>query len=331
MQANRPIKIVAMGKYLPGVVTSDQLERNHGIPQGWSVKHSGVATRHQVKSETNGFMGARAAEHALGKANMSLADVDMLISAAGTYDYPLPNQASIIKSEMKDGLKYDFPAIDIDTTCLSFVTALEFASCILDGHQMKTILIVSSEIASNGLNPDNWETFTLFGDGAVAAVISFDDKSESYLIKAGQKTYAEGVYFTIIEGGGNRHFFKNNPYNKELHSFKMNGRILLRLARQLLPPFLNWFYEGTSTDLANTDVIVPHQTSKTGMMIFRKMYRLADNQVKESLERYGNCIATSIPLTLCDIIEAGEIKRGDTCLMIGTSAGFSIGAVLIKY
>jgi 3-oxoacyl-[acyl-carrier-protein] synthase-3 len=58
---------------------------------------------------------------------------------------------------------------------------------------------------------------------------------------------------------------------------------------------------------------------------------LKKGQVKENLATHGNCIAASIPLVLFDSVAKGEIKRGDTCLLIGTSAGFSIGALLLKY
>ncbi len=331
MITGKPIKIIAMGTYLPQQIQSARLEMLHSIPLGWSERYSGVAARHHATTETNGFMGARAAEKALAKANMSAGDIDLLISASGTYDYPLPNQASVIKSEMNLGKKVDFAAIDINSTCLSFVTAFEFAARMLDGKSMKNILIVSSEISSKGLNHDNWETTTLFGDGAAAAIVTTDENSESLFIKGGQKTHSEGVYDTLIEGGGNVKFFKDFPYDKELHSFKMNGKRLLRLAKKKIPEFVDDFFSELPINLEETDAIIPHQASKMGLHIFSKLYRFKKGQVKQSLERYGNCIAASIPLTLADCIENGDIKRGDVCFLIGTSAGFSIGGLLFKY
>lgn len=331
MKTEKPIRIVAMGKYLPKQVTSEEIEKKYNIPLGWSEKYSGVSSRHHVTDEYNGIMGARAVEEALKKANMSINEIDMLISAGGTYDYPLPNQASIIKNEIKNGNKYDFPAIDIDSTCLSFVAAFDLASKILNGEQCKNILIVSSEIASKGLNHDNWETTTLFGDAAVATIVSFDPDSGSRLIKGMQKTYSEGVYLTLIEGGGNRNFFKDNPYDKELYSFKMKGKRLLRLAKRKLPEFMNNFFSDLPMNIEEIDAIIPHQASKMGLVIFKKLFNLNHNQVKETLSKYGNCIAASIPLTLLDSIDSGEIKRGDICFLTGTSAGFSIGGILIKY
>ena len=72
-------------------------------------------------------MGAKAIESALEKANLTLADIDLIISAGATFDYPLPNQASVTKSKLSDGKKYNVPSIDVDTSCLSFVTSFDIA------------------------------------------------------------------------------------------------------------------------------------------------------------------------------------------------------------
>ncbi|EAY26797.1 3-oxoacyl-[acyl-carrier-protein] synthase III C-terminal domain-containing protein [Microscilla marina] len=327
----KPIRIVAMGKYLPQAMSSEALEKKHSLPAGWAMKYSGVQNRHVASQESNGWMGARAAEEALQKAGMTLHDIDMLISGGGTYDYPIPNQASVIKAEMKDGNACHTPAIDIDSTCLSFVTALDFAAKILDGKAYKNILIVSSEIASKGINPTNWETLTLFGDGAAATVVSYAPEQASCYIKGMQRTYSEGVYHTLIEGGGNRKFFKDYPYDPELHSFQMKGKQLLKLTKRLLPDFMEVFFADTDYALATVDAIVPHQASKLGAALFQRLFDFASGQVKTTLAHYGNCIAASIPLTLMAAIDEGSIQRGDICLLAGTSAGFAIGGVLLRY
>lgn len=331
MTSNKPIKIVAMGTYLPRKVSSSELESRYGIPNGWSLKYSGVANRHHVSDETNGFMGARAAEKALKNANMTLDDIDLIVSAGGSFDYIIPNQASIIKNQMEGGEKNSCPTIDLDSTCLSFVAAISVVSNMMNNSNMKTALIISPEVASKALNPKNWETQTLFGDGAGAAVIQYDETSESRIVKGIQKTYSEGAYNAIIEGGGLVNFFSDHPYNAELYSFKMQGKKMLRMAKKKLPEFIKDFFSDLDVSILDSDAIIPHQASKMGIHIFKQMYKFKPGQLKLSLEDYGNCIAASIPMTLSDCIERGEIKRGDTCFLIGTSAGFSIGALLFKF
>ncbi len=326
-----PIRIVAMGKYLPKKVMSSEIESRLGMPGGWSLKYSGVESRHNATFEHNDYMGARAAEKALKKSKMTLKDIDLIISAGGTFDYAIPNQASVIKNEMEDGEKYHPAAIDVDSTCLSFVAAFDLSARLLDGEQYNNILIVSSEISSKHLNPNNWETSTLFGDAAVAAVVQYAPGSGSALIKGGQRTYSKGVMNTIIQGGGLKFPFSTTPYDVEKHSFKMQGKQLLRMAKNKIPEFMDWFFSDVPYTFETVPVIIPHQASKMGLVITKSLYNLKEGQLKSTLKHYGNCIAASIPLTLHDCIESEEVKRGDVCLLSGTSAGFSIGAVLIQY
>lgn len=331
MRIEKPVRIVSTGKYLPEAIPSSIIEKKFGIPEGWSEKNSGVKSRHHVTFETGGYMGARAIEKALEKASMVLSDIDLIIAASATFDYPLPSKASVIKSELKNALNINTAILDVDTTCLSFVNAFEVASKFLDGKNYRNIIIVSSEISSKGLNPDNWETLTLFGDGAAAVILSYDEKAESGFIKGGQRTYSEGVEYTMIQGGGNKYFIKDFPYDAKLHSFKMEGIKLLRLAKAKIPDFMKWFFSELSISITDIDMIIPHQASRTGLQIFRNLFDFKENQLSGNLISHGNCIAASIPMVLHDEIESGSLKRGDLCFMTGTSAGFSIGGVLIRY
>ncbi len=331
MKPHKPVRILGFGKYLPKQVFSCDIEKKFGLPGGWSERYSGVKSRHHVTFESNGYMGARAIENALANSNVSLSEIDLIISAAATFDYPLPNRSSIIKNELHASNNITIPTIDIDSTCLSFVSAFEYASMLLDGAQYKKIIIVSSEVSSLGLDPENWETLTLFGDAAVAVILKYDENEDSCFVKGGQRTYSQGVFDTLIKGGGNKYFFKEHPYNQKLHSFAMNGKNLLRLAKEKIPEFMDWFFKELPVNITEIDAIIPHQASKYGIAMFKNLYGFKEGQVKENISTNGNCIAASIPLTLYDSIVAGTIKRGDTCLLCGTSAGFSIGGVLIKY
>jgi len=218
----------------------------------------------------------------------------------------------------------------MDATCLSFVAAIDYASRMLDGKTYKNIAIVSSEIASKGLNPDNWETLTLFGDGAAAMIIQYDDNSESGIVHYNMKTYIEGTFHTIIKGGGNAYFFKDNPYDSELHSFQMQGKNLLRLAKEKIPHFMNDFFKDLDINIEAIDYIIPHQASKLGVYLFEKLYDFSEGQVLKNLSEKGNCIAASIPSVFIEQYQKGIIKSGDSVLLCGTAAGFSIGAALVK-
>lgn len=325
----RPFKISGVGAYLPANrVSSGQLEKELSLPEGWIMKYTGVASRPVATHETNRFMAAQAIGEALADAALPLSDIGYLISASATYDSPLPNNASRIKAELAGSEDLEFPCVDIDVTCLSFVGALDYASNLVS-EDCQHIIVVSSEIASRGLNPENLETYTLFGDAAAAVIVSYDPTGESGALKYVLKTYAEGVEYTTIKGGGNDFPLSEVPYDPALHTFQMQGRQLLKSASKKLPAFLYSFF--TEQNPSEVDWVIPHQASKAGLTLFQKTGMFPQEKVINVLADMGNCIAASIPCALVDSIKEGKLKRGEVCLLIGTSAGFSIGAMLLKY
>jgi len=326
----KKLKIISMAKYLPQKIESSEIEEKYGIPKGWSEKYSGVKTKHWVTYETNAFMGAECLKLALKKAALKLEDLDLIISASGTYDHPIPHQAPLIKKQLKS-YGTDVPAISIDSTCLSFVTALDISSYLLDGIRYNRIAVISSEIASKTLNPKDFETFTLFGDGASCAIVEYCPNENSEIIAAHMITKEEGAEETIVKGGGIKYHPKDYPFTPEMYSFQMKGINLLRLAKKYIRPFIDTLMNKSNISITDIDYFVPHQGSKMGLFLFKKLYPEFKNKIADNLSTHGNCIAASIPMALHDAIALGNIKRGDIIVLAGTSAGFSIGGLILKY
>ena len=144
-------------------------------------------------------------------------------------------------------------------------------------------------------------------------------------------TFSDGLEHAIIKGGGNEFFFKDNPYDPALHSFKMDGRNLLKIARKEIGVFTETFFSDIEYNINEMKIVIPHQASKTGIALFKKIFNFKEGIVKDNLTNHGNCIAASIPLVIHQLIESGQMNRGDLCFLLGTSAGFSVGATLFRY
>jgi 3-oxoacyl-[acyl-carrier-protein] synthase III len=56
-----------------------------------------------------------------------------------------------------------------------------------------------------------------------------------------------------------------------------------------------------------------------------------EEKVVINIEKFGNTTAATIPLALSDAVDAKRLKRGDTLLMVSVGAGFTVGALLIKW
>ncbi len=105
------------------------------------------AMRHQ----TSASMAAAACNLALENADLKLEQIDLLISANATMDCGLPNNAAFVHREL--GLDPNkTPAFDINMSCLSFLMAVDTISWAIDSGKYENVLIVSSDMASCGLN-----------------------------------------------------------------------------------------------------------------------------------------------------------------------------------
>ncbi|GAB6443623.1 beta-ketoacyl-ACP synthase III [Bacillus luti] len=327
----RNIKIVGTGLYLPKrIVTSKELEEITGTKAEWINKVAGVHQRHYVVDETSSYMGAMALKDALKNANYTYEDLDAIICASGTAQQEIPCTAALVQEQMGQTMS-GTPCFDINSTCLSFVTALDLMSHAVENGQYERIAIISSEIASVGLNYNQKESSVLFGDAACAVIIE-KTTSGSHLIASHMETYSEGAHLTEIRGGGT--MLHPRIYNEEIaHDFlfDMNGKGVFKLSLRLIDDYMKTLLGKSNLTIKDIDMVVPHQASGSALGLMRKKLGVEEDKFMNVLKDYGNTIASSIPLTLHLGIQQGRIKRGDTVLLLGTSAGLSLGGITFVY
>lgn len=328
----RHVKILATGKYLPrNKVTAKALGQRIGLAEEWIIKKSGVLTRYFVEDETASQMGAYAAKDALEAAGLSLADIDCIICASGTTEQSIPCTAALIQKQL-GAVNSGIPAFDINSTCLSFITGLDTISYLVDAGRYQRVLLVSTDIASFALNWDHKESCTLFGDGAAAVIIAKSEKHESSKIVCSRmETYSKGAHLAEGCGGGSKHHPKEYTQTPNLFFFSMDGRGVYRLASEVLPDFIERMLQPSQLRVADMNLVVPHQASLMAMQLLRKQLGIPEEKLMVIVQNHGNTIAASVPMALHEAIIQGKIQRGDRVMLIGTSAGFSVGGMVLEY
>jgi len=333
--ARRQIKIRAMGSYLPvRVVRSEELDAKLGLTPGKLEQMTAVRERRYVSGEeTASKMGALAAMEALEKAGLRYEDIDAIICGSGTYQQPIPCTAALIQKELGKE-ESGTPCFDVNSTCLSFVVGLDVVSSLIQTERFKRVLLISTEVASVGLPWHQLEACALFGDGAVAAVIEKTPENEtSQILGAHQITYSSGSDTCQILGGGTGIHSRNHAVCEEdkRFLFSMDGRRVFKQASQHLPKFMEDMQKATGVALQDYRMVVPHQASGSAMALMRRKLEIEEDRWMDIIATRGNMIAASIPLALKTAIDEKRVRRGDRVLMMGTSAGFSIGAIAIEY
>lgn len=333
MQTRR-VRIVATGKYMPSrIVTDEELDLRLKTAPGWVRKTTDVAIRHYAgEGETASYMGARAAEAALQEAGLRFADIDCLVCTSGTKEQVLPSTASLIQQALGEGMS-GIPAFDVDATCISFLVGLDLMSYLIDAGRYRYVMLVSSEIASVGLNWNDKESAALFGDGAAAVIIGLSGaEDEARIVSSLIRTYSKGAQLSEIRGGGTRmHPREHNAQTEEDFLFHMNGQAIFKMASKLLPGFVEDLLAPVGWKMADAAAVIPHQGSAMAMRLMRKKLGITAEQLVYITPNHGNTIAASIPMGLHEAIRSGKARRGDKLLLLGTAAGLSLGGMALVY
>ena len=286
-------------------------------------------TRYRISgNETQLSMAVAACQQAIKTANLDIKDIDCIVSASAVDIQPIPCTAALIHEQLAIGT--DIPALDINTTCTSFLTALDIMSYLVSADKYQNVLIVSSEVGSMGLNPKQRESYELFSDAAAAIVLSSTSDLSQGIIASMQRTWSEGAHSTEIRGGLSGLHPKNySAENKEDFMFDMDGRTVLRIAATRLPKMFDDFKSEYGIDFNDVDLIIPHQASRALDMIMKRIGAPAGSYVNWVPE-YGNMVSASVPFILCRLLDDGKIQKGEKVLLCGTAAGLTANIIVME-
>lgn len=326
------MRVVGTGAILPAEsLTSEALDDRLGLAPGTVFARTGVRCRF-VERRPAAVPGAEAARAALAVAGLTLDDIDALIAASGTPDQAMPSNASLLHHELGLSAR-GIPAFDIGASCLSFLTAIDVADSLIATARYRHVMVVSSDIASCGLDWTKLEASGIFGDGAAAAVLGPSTPGDgSAVLGRAFLTLSEGVHTCEIPGGGSRHHPSriDEPF-APLANFRMDGPTLFRLAGERFPRFVGGLLHQAGVSLGDIDLVIPHQASEHALDFLRRRLRLPREKVVDIFAERGNQVGASLPTALHEAIVSGRLVRGQTALLIGTGAGVQMGGVVLRY
>ncbi|MGO3127662.1 MAG: 3-oxoacyl-[acyl-carrier-protein] synthase III C-terminal domain-containing protein [Luteimonas sp.] len=334
MDAPAGLRILGSGCHHPAQrVASTAFDARLGLTPGSSEAATGVAMRGvAADDETASWMAARAAEAALQAAGIEGSALDAIVSTCAVMEQPIPCQAALVQRALGLGGS-GIPAFDINATCLGFLVALDLIHASIAAGRYRRVLVVASEVPSRGLRADDPVTAPLFGDGAAAVVLGAAAPGEdSALLAWRMETFADGADACRIRGGGTR-IAPGDPRNddRDAYRFEMDGPATFRMAGRRLPRLLTRLLESAGLALGDLDCIVPHQASGGGLDRIVQALRLPEARTVRILGEHGNQVAASLPHALHHAIAAGRMQRGQTCLLLGTGAGLSVGGAVLRY
>lgn len=324
--------IVSSGSYLPTNQWSDrEMDRFLKLAPGTCRNKFDVEYRHVANTkETAIYMAVQAIEQCLGNI-YTLGSIDLLIYASGTHHQSLPYDASAVLAALDAPTWLE--SFDLNSTCLSFLSALDLAQSLFFAKRYRRILIVTSELATGITLNRNFtlrpEVATLFADGAAAFLL--EEQNGDGLLTSHFETHHTGYSFCQIKGGGshvNPHSSEHQAYLKSCQ-FEMEGKALFKHVRKTLPAFLKKGFDASPVTLSDIDYFLPHQASAHGLKKLPSLTGLPTEKTVNHFSTLGNQVAASLPINLHWLRNQPE-TAGKHVLLAGTAAGLSLGMGVLK-
>ena len=322
--------ITGVGYYAPpGVLTNEDLEKLVDTSDEWITQRTGMKRRHIVAPEgVTSDLAVPAALAALDAAKKTPDDIDCVICATATPDYPFPALACIVASRL--GIP-GRAAFDISIACSGFVYALSTAASFIRSGVFRRVLIIGAETLSKITDYTDRTTCILFGDGAGAAIVERGDPDCFLGCDLGADGSDPSVLY--LPGGGSRFPFNRNGElaDQRLGYIKMQGQSVFKFAVNQMASSTRTALQRAGLAPEDIDVVVPHQANLRIVDATIKMLGLPSEKCIVNIAEYGNTSAASIPIALAEGVERGLIKKGDVVVMVAFGGGLSWGSIVWRW
>jgi|TARA_B100000408_G_C10294619_1_gene221823 3-oxoacyl-[acyl-carrier-protein] synthase-3 len=331
-------KIAGLGKYVPeNVVTNEDLSKIMDTNDAWIQERTGIKERRHIKKgdgNTTASMGAKAANIALERANISKDDIDLIVFATLSPDYYFPGCGVQIQ-EILD--IHTCPALDVRNQCSGFIYGLSVADQFIKTGMYKNILLIGSENHSGGLDftTRGRSVSVIFGDGAGAVVLTRSDHNGQGILSTHLHSEGKHALELSLKGPSTNHWvpeiIEENPQEDIPYYPYMNGQFVFKNAVVRFSEVIMEGLKANGLDVKDIDMLIPHQANLRISQFIQQKFKLRDDQVYNNIQRYGNTTAASIPIALTEAWEEGKIKEGDTIVLAAFGSGFTWASAVIEW
>jgi len=321
-------RIAGTGSYAPTkVLTNADLERMVATSDEWIRERTGIRERRiAATGEACSDLAVQAGRRALTGAGVAATDLDMILVATCTGDFPLPATACLVQHQLgatKAG------ACDLSAACCGFVYALSVADAYIKTG-MRHVLVIGSEVMSAITDWTDRNTCVLFGDGAGAVVLSASD-GEQGILSTDLRSDGTLCELIMVPGGGSRTPPSEKVITERLHTIKMKGNETFKVAVRTLEEIARTTLSANHFGVEDLDLYVPHQANVRILRAVMERLGLPIEKVLLNLDRYGNTSAASIPIALDEAVREGRIKDGSLVMLGAFGAGLTWASAMIRW
>ena len=331
-------RITGVGGFVPPrIVTNADLTEHMDTSDEWIVERTGIRQRHWVDPETStSDLALEAANAALVAAGVDKEDIDMLIVATLSSDHFFPGTACFLQAKM--GIS-EIPALDIRQQCTGFIYATSIADQFIRTGMYQKVLVIGAEIHSKGLDvsTEGRDVTVLFGDGAGAVVLEsteVDTAEDPQIFSTHLHADGSGAKALWLPSPGmafpdglvtHEHLDRGDQYPQ------MNGRAVYVNAVKRMSEGIQDALATNEVTLDDVDLFFFHQANLRINEAVAQRLGIPPEKVYNTIHKYGNTTAATIPLGMRDAVDDGTLQPGMLVACGAFGSGFTWGSMLFRW
>lgn len=334
---NRSVFVSALDAALPSniVTNADLLTENPHWDMAHLEERTGVSERRiALPGQTALDLAEEAFASLASKRPEVRESIDGLIFCTETPDHAIPGNAPLLHHRI--GLRQSAFSFDINMGCSGYVHCLDMAKQYIRSGAAETILIATGDTYSHLISPGDRATRVLFGDGACVTLVS---------ACAPEKGVVDTIFGT--DGGNFDRFYvpaggARNPASddtkaitvdrsgneRNLEQITMEGFKVLTFFNSVVPASVKNLLNRNSLEVEDIKLFIFHQASKVALDSLTKSLRVSPDRVLRHMEKTGNLVSSSVPVTLKAAMDENLLQSGDKAVLCGFGVGLSWAASL---
>lgn len=258
---------------------------------------------------SNAVSGARAAEQALAHAKISKEQIGLVIAGGCLPQYSLPAEACTIAAE----LGITAPAFDLNSACSTFAVQMHWINQMRPETLPDYILLVIAENMTRSVNFKDRNSAVLWGDGAVALVISTTVPSAVKMTHSFMNSDPTGWSKVTVPAGGH---------------FSQEGAAVQRFAIKKMCGAIETLRSAAGLD-ASEHYFIGHQANLMALRSACEAAKVPPEKHFYNVDQFGNTGAAGAPIVLSQ--QWSRFIPNDNLIMTVVGAGLTWGGLVITF
>jgi 3-oxoacyl-[acyl-carrier-protein] synthase-3 len=324
-----PATITSIAHYFPpDVYPNSYFEQYLDTSDEWIIERTGIRERRLAKNGATSDLIVPAAKLCLERRGLKATDVECVIVATVTPDYMFPPTTAVVQNKLGITKAWGF---DLSAACSGFVFALVTAAKLVESGAVKNVLLCGGDKMSAITDFQDRAQAVLFGDGAGVALIEMSDDPELGILDQILRIDAEGGKFLYQPAGGSAKPASHETVDNREHYVHQEGQVVFKAAVKGMADVTVEIMERNKLSKDDISWLVPHQANFRIISATAQRMGLPLDKVMVNIDRYANTTAATIPSCLSEWYESGKLKKGDKIIIASFGAGFTLGAVYMRW